>query len=64
VDGEEFWSRHEFQTVAAAESSLAVWERQYNHERFSMALQGRTPMEKLRAVLPSVVLPDNQLHVQ
>ncbi len=28
-----------------------VWERQYNHERFSMAVQGRTPMEKLRAVL-------------
>ncbi len=64
VDGEEFWSRHDFPTVAAAESSLAVWERQYNHERFSMALHGRTPMEKLRAVLPGAALPDNQLDVQ
>ena len=64
IDGEEFWSRHDFETVAAAESSLAIWERQYNHERFSMALRGRTPMEKLRDVLPAALIPHNQLGVQ
>ena len=64
IDGEEFWSQYEFETIAAAESSLARWERQYNHERFSMALQGRTPMEKLRDVLSGTVIPTIQLNVQ
>ena len=64
IDAEEFWSRHDFETVAAAESSLATWERQYNHERFSMALHGRTPMEKLRDVLPAALSPHSQLGVQ
>jgi transposase InsO family protein len=64
IDGEEFWSQHDFDTIAAAEASLAQWERQYNHERFSMALQGRTPMEKLRDVLPGTVLPTIHLDVQ
>ena len=52
IDGEEFWSRHDFDSMPAAEASLAGWERRYNHERFSMALGGRTPIEKLRAVRP------------
>ena len=64
IDGEEFWDRHDFETVAAAELSLAGWERQYNHDRFSMALRGRTPIEKLRAVLPDVNIPQIQLNVQ
>jgi transposase len=64
IDGEEFWDRHDFETVAAAELSLAGWERQYNHDRFSMALRGRTPIEKLRAVLPDVNIPQTQLNVQ
>lgn len=64
IDGEEFWSRHDFETVAAAESALPGWERQYNYERFSMALHGRTPIEKLRAVLPDVNIPQTQLNVQ
>jgi hypothetical protein len=32
-------------------------EYRYNHERFSMALRGRTPMEKLAAMLaPPLVM--------
>jgi transposase InsO family protein len=34
-----------------AVGQLAAWEYRYNHERFSMALNGRTPMEKLAAIL-------------
>ena len=64
IDTEEFWSRYDFDTVASAEASLAEWERRYNHERFSMALRGRTPMEKLRAVLPAVVCTGNYPDVQ
>jgi transposase InsO family protein len=64
VDAEEFWSRHDFESVTAAEASLAGWEKQYNHERFSMALSGRTPIEKLRLLLPDVNLPQSQLKVQ
>jgi len=30
---------------------LSEWERVYNEQRFSMALNGRTPAEKLGAVL-------------
>ena len=40
----------------AAMNDLAAWEYRYNHQRFSMALNGRTPMEKLAAMLaPPVV---------
>ena len=31
--------------------ALRAWERVYNEDRFSMALHGRTPAEKLAAVL-------------
>jgi transposase InsO family protein len=47
IDNEEFWGRQEFATVLEAEHGLAHWERHYNTERFSMALHGRTPMERL-----------------
>jgi transposase InsO family protein len=33
-----------------------VWEQRYNYDRFSLALQGRTPAEKLQAVLASRVV--------
>jgi transposase InsO family protein len=49
VDSEEFWNRHVFATRAEAEAPLADWERHYNEERFSLALKGRTPAEKLQA---------------
>jgi transposase InsO family protein len=47
IDHEEFWSRQDFATVLEAEQGLAGWERHYNTERFSMALRGRTPVERL-----------------
>jgi transposase InsO family protein len=49
IDSEEFWSRHEFTDRGDAEPKLRDWERRYNHERFSLALAGRTPAEKLAA---------------
>lgn len=51
VDHEEFWSRYGFESFAAAAAALREWERVYNELRFSMALNGRTPAEKLAAVL-------------
>jgi transposase InsO family protein len=47
IDNEEFWGRREFAMVLEAEHGLAGWERHYNTERFSMALGGRTPVERL-----------------
>jgi len=49
IDQEEFWSRHDFDDFARAAEALRGWEHAYNHERFSLALQGRTPIEKLAA---------------
>jgi hypothetical protein len=34
--------------------SLRTWEAHYNHERLSLALEGRTPAEKLAALMPAV----------
>jgi transposase InsO family protein len=53
IDQEEFWGRHRFDDFDAAAVGLQTWERHYNHERFSTALRGRTPAEKLAAVLPA-----------
>ena len=63
VDEEEFWSRSTFERFAPAAEALLAWERRYNHERFSMALNGLTPAEKLAtftaasSLLPSVTVP-------
>ena len=51
IDQEEFWGRHRFDSFEAAAGALRGWETRYNYERFSLALQGRTPAEKLAAVL-------------
>jgi transposase InsO family protein len=48
---EEFWSRYGGQDFTEATRELEQWAHRYNHERFSMALAGRTPMEKLAAML-------------
>ncbi|PYM60890.1 MAG: hypothetical protein DMD79_14695 [Candidatus Rokuibacteriota bacterium] len=51
IGHEEFWSRHtstDFDTDTAARAR----ERTYNHERFSLALQSRTPAEKLASFPP------------
>jgi transposase InsO family protein len=52
IDQEEFWGRHRFEDFDAAAVGLRAWETHYNHERFSLALQGRTPAEKLAALVP------------
>lgn len=53
IDQEEFWGRRRFDDFDAAAVGLRAWETHYNHERFSMALQGRTPAEKLAALMPA-----------
>ena len=47
IDNEEFWSGQTFATFTDAAIALRSWEYRYNWERFSMALHGRTPAEKL-----------------
>ncbi len=57
IDNEEFWYRHDFTDDAAAATALLAWERRYNHDRFSIALKGRTPAEKLAACLSLPLAP-------
>jgi transposase InsO family protein len=47
IDEEEFWSRSTFDGFASAAQALTAWEHRYNYDRFSMALSGLTPAEKL-----------------
>src|SRR5262244_2230665 len=56
IDQEEFWGRRRFDDFDAAALGLRAWERHYNHERFSLALQGRTPAEKLGALILAVAV--------
>ena len=51
IDDEEFWQRESFASFDDATVGLQAWERRYNHERFSMALRGHTPIEILAAKL-------------
>ena len=53
IDQEEFWGRERFADFEAAAVGLRAWETRYNHERFSLALHGRTPAEKLATLLPA-----------
>lgn len=57
IDQEEFWGRYTGTDFAAATRDLAGWQHQYNHDRFSMALRGSTPMEKLQLVRARQWLP-------
>jgi transposase InsO family protein len=56
IDHEEFWSRHQFETVDGAAQALRRWERAYNLERFSLALGGETPAEKLARLRPGMLV--------
>jgi transposase InsO family protein len=56
IDQEEFWGRRRFEDFDAAAVGLRAWETHYNHERFSLALQGRTPAEKLAGLLPATAV--------
>jgi transposase InsO family protein len=51
IDEQEFWTRYLGTDFTEATAALAAWAHRYNHDRFSMALHGRTPMEKLAAIL-------------
>ena len=51
IDEEEFWSRATFDEFTSAAQALRAWEHRYNYDRFSMALQGLTPAEKLATFL-------------
>ena len=53
TDSEEFWGRQSFRAFSEAVPGLAGWERHYNEERFSLALRGRTPAERLCDFLPA-----------
>jgi transposase len=57
IDEEEFWGRYPGQDFDLASDALSAWEYRYNYERFSMALRGCTPMEKLATRLPGFVMP-------
>jgi transposase InsO family protein len=50
IDAEEFWRKFDDDNFDLATEALAQWAYRYNNERFSMALAGRTPMEKLAAI--------------
>jgi transposase InsO family protein len=52
IDHEEFWSRQRFADFDTAVTALRAWESTYNYGRFSLAVQGRTPAEKLAAFRP------------
>jgi transposase InsO family protein len=47
IDHEEFWSRQRFTDFDTAARALQTWEVTYNYDRFSLALQGQTPAERL-----------------
>jgi len=54
TDSEEFWRRQTFASFETATAALKAWERTYNVDRFSLALDGQTPTEKLARFLPAV----------
>ena len=47
TDGEEFYHRTTFRTVAELTAKMRRWEHEYNHRRPHLALAGKTPAERL-----------------
>ena len=56
TDQEEFWGRHRFDDFDRAVAALTAWEHHYNYDRFSLALHGQTPAEKLARLLPAAAV--------
>jgi len=56
IDQEEFWGRRHFDTFLDADMALQAWERVYNVDRFSLALRGETPAEKLARLRPGLLV--------
>jgi transposase InsO family protein len=58
IDDEEFWNVRTFAVFDSAAAAVQAWEQRYNHDRFSMALHGLTPAEKLaKCLMPSGLPP-------
>lgn len=53
IDSQEFWDQHAFAERAEADAALRSWEHRYNYQRFSLALGGLTPAEKLATKVAS-----------
>jgi transposase InsO family protein len=53
TDNEEFWRRGAPPDFTTALPALQAWEHRYNFDRFSVALKGETPAEKLQRLLPA-----------
>jgi hypothetical protein len=51
TDQKKFWGRHRFDDFDRAVAALTAWEHHYNYDRFSLALHGQTPAEKLARLL-------------
>jgi transposase InsO family protein len=60
VDNEEFWNRRQFVSHEEAAIALSDWQDAYNHQRFSMALGGQTPVERLAAKLTDPAGPTSE----
>lgn len=54
IDHDEFWGRSAFRTFEEADAALQEWEHRYSYERFSLALHGQTPVERLQQKLASM----------
>ncbi len=66
IDEEEFSRRTTFDEFTSAAQALRAWEHRYNYDRFSMALQGLTPAEKLATFLspltPDPIITEHAMH--
>lgn len=51
TDTQEFYAKQQFSDMEDLQKKVEEWERHYNHERAHMALDGRTPAEKLHEKL-------------
>lgn len=56
IDQEACWSRRQFETFPEADVAIQGWERTYNVDRFSVALHGETPAEKLARLRPGTLV--------
>jgi len=58
IDDEEFWCRHPNLCLDGLDDAVEAWERHYNFVRFSLALKGLTPAERLadRLAAPPLAL--------
>lgn len=51
TDAQEFYAKQQFTGMKDLQQKIGEWERHYNHERAHMALDGKTPADKLHEKL-------------